>query len=344
MPHTVLIPDETLNRAADYLRSLNCDESQPGKRLQAKLAENPKPDITVPDFLGTLLNTKLPQIFAESAISGDGSDWNQTELGLLGDISIPVPVTVFDNANHTAPVIHPTPFQGTLVYTPGALLRNDRGHTPADWTEVTEPGGRFDPEGYYRLYERRLLPVFRYINQSAAAKNKPALITIPGLGCGCFAGPFAGSLGKELETVLRRFLEKHGAGFPDIGTVYFDPFNECENMQSTHHGISLRTRPLLQGNQRKSQLCPPTAFEETGDDFSGCLLFSIVAWDHVSWPGNDFFAGSRCTDDGVKAAATDSMYAITGVEGSYNTKQNAYLPPSPFRNWAEVVLQNNLRL
>jgi len=40
-------------------------------------------------------------------------------------------------------------------------------------------------------------------------------------------------------------------------------------------------------------------------------------WDHVSWPGNDFYGGSRSTDDGVKAAATDSMAALTGVEGRY---------------------------
>ena len=68
----------------------------------------------------------------------------------------------------------------------------------------------------------------------------------------------------------------------------------------------------------------------------------MVAWDHVSWPGNDYWIGAasslaicdaftrgmhmmltmigpvrpgkRCTDDGVKAAATDTMRALTGVE------------------------------
>ena len=64
---------------------------------------------------------------------------------------------------------------------------------------------------------------------------------------------------------------------------------------------------------------------------SDCMLFSIVAWDHVSWPGNDFFAGSRCTDDGVKAAATNSMFALTGIEGHYDPDRGAYLPPPPYR-------------
>ena len=60
-----------------------------------------------------------------------------------------------------------------------------------------------------------------------------------------------------------------------------------------------------------------------GDDFSGCILFSIVAWDHVSWPGNDYFGGSRSTDDGVKAAATDSMAVLTGIEGHYDPHRGA---------------------
>ena len=83
---------------------------------------------------------------------------------------------------------------------------------------------------------------------------------------------------------------------------------------------------------------------EEGDDFSGCLLTSIVAWDHVSWPGNDFFGGSRCTDDGVKAAATDSMAVLTGIEGRYDPGRGAYVPPPPFRTWEEVVIRKGLRL
>jgi hypothetical protein len=83
--------------------------------------------LTGATFLDALINTKVPQIFAESAVAGDGTDWNLIELGILGDISIAVPVTVFDNGNHSAPVPHALPFPGTLVFTPGALLRNGKG-------------------------------------------------------------------------------------------------------------------------------------------------------------------------------------------------------------------------
>ena len=83
---------------------------------------------------------------------------------------------------------------------------------------------------------------------------------------------------------------------------------------------------------------------DTGNESVDCVLFRIVAWDHVSWSGNDFYTGHRCTDDGVKAAATNSMTVLTGIEGQYDSFNNTYDPPSEYRNWAEVVHKNNLRL
>ena len=134
----------------------------------------------------------------------------------------------------------------------------------------------------------------------------------------------------------RRILAK-------VAPAFSVKFVEMRNLQEIH-GISLMVRPLLQGNAAKSQLCRPSAYAEDGDDFSDCLLFSIVAWDHVSWPGNDYFGGSRGTDDGVKAAATDSMALLTGIDGHYDPHRGAYLPPTPYRTWDDVVRQNGLRL
>jgi hypothetical protein len=344
MPHRILIPEETRARATDYLLTLRTGDTRPGKYLATALGKGDLSTLTDATFLDALINTKIPQIFAESAVAGDGTDWNMTELGILGDISVSVPVTVFDNGLHSAPIPHPKPFPGTLVFTPGALLRNGRGCNPADWDEVTLPDGSLDPEGYHALYERRLLPVFQHVDSIAATQGKSALLTIPGLGCGCFAGPFAGKLGAALQAVMERFLETHGASFPNIRAAYYDPFNECANVRREYHGISLMVRPLLQGNGAKPQLCLPTAYEEDGDNFGDCILFSVVAWDHVSWPGNDFFAGSRCTDDGVKAAATNSMAVLTGVEGHYDSHQWAYVPPLPYRTWRDVVKKAGLRL
>ena len=50
------------------------------------------------------------------------------------------------------------------------------------------PTDRSTPRNTNALYERRLLPVFQHVNSIAATQGKSALLTIPGLGCGCFAG------------------------------------------------------------------------------------------------------------------------------------------------------------
>lgn len=324
-------------RAAGYLQALQVGRTQPGALLHDRLQGSDLRAAKEGDLLGKLFDTKRPQIFAEMAVAGDGSDWSLTELGLLGDISIAVPVTIFDDGNHRTPTPHEPPFSGTLMFTPGALLRNGWGNTPADWNEAVAPDGQVSTDGYYGLYRRRLLPVFRYINDDAA-EPRSALVTVPGLGCGQFAGPFQGQLGMQLQSVLQRFLNEFGSSFPNLKAVYFDPYSECQNLRREIHGISFMVRPLqVPGNQGKPQLCRPDVYAEESDNFSSCTLYSVVAWDHVSWPGNDFFVGSRATDDGVKAAATSSMSVLTGVEGAYHPAHGKYQPPRHYRNWEAVV-------
>jgi len=335
--YSILIPADTFARAGDYLVSLRSRSHEPGAELAARLQGRRPESLDVDDLLGELIDTKQGQIFAESAVAGDGSDWNLTELGLLGDMSVAVPCTIFDDGHHTRPKLHTPPFQGTLVYTPGALLRNGRGHTPADWHAVVGHDGQIDDAGYDALYRRRLLPVFEYVNAHAPGPRS-ALLTIPGIGCGQFAGVFAGTLGIRLERALVRFLQEHGPSFPNLKAVYFDPYRECENSRHDIHGIAFLVRPFTKHPRGgRSQLCRPAEFAEAGDDFAGCDLFSIVAWDHVSCPGNDFFAGDRATDDGVKAAATSSMEVLTGVTGTYDTRSQRYTPPKPYRTWNDVL-------
>lgn len=106
----------------------------------------------------------------------------------------------------------------------------------------------------------------------------------------------------------------------------------------------MRVRPLTQGNHHRPQLCQPQAYAEEGEDFSALDLHSLVAWDPVSWPGNDFWGGARATDDGVKAAATDVMRALTGIEGQYDPRTHGYQPPAPYQTWEQVVRSFRLRL
>lgn len=338
-PYTILVPGDTLSRAEELLADLRLDRSRAGGCLQRFLSAVPLESLTPLNLLALLFDTRRPQIFAESEVAGDGSDWSLTELSLLGDVSVAVPVTIFDDGAHRHPAVHASPFGGMLVFTAGALLNNGHGHTPADWPDVVSCDGRVDPDGLLTLYRRRLVPVLRHINAHAISRRS-ALVTVPGIGCGQFAGPFRGQLAPLLETVLRQLLHDHGKEWPNIRAIHFDPYSQCSNSREPIQGILFQVRPSrAAGNQPIPQLCPPPAYAAAEDDFSRCRLYSIVAWDHVSWPGNDFYIGSRCTDDGVKAAATDAMAAITGVAGRYDPLRTQYLPPAPFRDWNEVVLE-----
>lgn len=340
---TGLVHKIGFQKAENYLDRLSNRSEKPGTFLGRILNGQDLSTISVLEFIDCIVNTKRPQIFAESSVSGDGSDWNLTELSILGDISISVPVSVYDNALHSFPDVHNEPFEATLIYTPGALLENGKGKVPVDWDDVVIEN-QIDYDAYFSLYERRLLPCFLHANHIASLKGKKALITIPGLGCGQFAGKFRGQLGVLLKHTLSDLIKKYVSILPSIRAVYYDPFDECENERMEIGGISFLIRPLMKGNDRKAQLCKPEKYEDRTDNYTDCDLFSFVAWDHVSWPGNDFYIGSRMTDDGVKAAATNSMYIMTGFEGSYCHQSNAYKPNGEYNTWAEVVLKNKIKI
>lgn len=346
--YNIIIHKETYNKADAYLHALKHKTLIAGLYMQQQLTQIDLNSCSTDEFIECLINTKKPQIYAESAILGDGSDWNQAELSILGDIGVAVPVTIYDNGRHHAPKINNTPFSGTLLYIPGALLRNDNGQTPADWKEVTHDNKQMDFPGYYGLYKRRLLPMLLYANTISRNKGKQAFITIPSIGCGQFAGPFRGTLSSYFKRAIKQLLTQYGEQLSHIKAIYYDPYQSETNERFKIHELSFLIRPLMKGNENKSQLCHPESYEEnykaTRDQFSECEFFSFVAWDHVSWPGNDFFIGHRATDDGVKSAATDSMEKLTGIQGHYNTSKHRYIPPEHYRNWEQVVLDNEIKI
>lgn len=340
--YRVLVNRETYQTATDYLERLKAG-SNPGRDLGDRLKQLDLQQLTTTEFIEQLVRTKHPQIFAEFEVYGNGIDWNREELAILGDISIVTPVTVYDNGKHRDPDLHQLPFAATLIFTPGALLRNGNNITPVDWYEVVSDD-LIDADRYYRLYERRFLPAFMYINELAVQSNKMALVTISGMGCGQFAGIFHGQLGTQLKNTLIKFLQTHGHKFTQIKVVYYDPYRECKNERMAIEGITFLVRPLTKGNNHKPQLCSPQTYAEAGDDFTDYELFSFVAWDHVSWPGNDFYGGARSTDDGVKAAATNAISMVTGIEGSYDRQRYKYLPPVGSETWKEVIIKHKIKL
>ncbi|MCC5888648.1 MAG: hypothetical protein JJT88_19600 [Gammaproteobacteria bacterium] len=342
MDYQVLFERPLLGKVETYRHQIILGELRPGARLAKGLAPCEEPPDAI-HLLELLVQTKQPQIFAESAVSGDGSDWNAVELSLLGDISIAVDVEVYDDGRHREPVVHPEPFSATLIFTCGALLTNGHGLVAPDLNEISQDG-TLNQAALNALYARRLRPVFTYIQDRAKARQRPALVTLPGLGCGQFAGRYRGQMGHRLRLALEQLLSELSPQQPTIQTVIFDPYDEGEDDAVDFGATRFRVRPLLRSSHPKPQLCPPRAYEEAGEDFADCELYSLVAWDQVSWPGNDFYIGSRATDDGVKAAATNVMTAMTGVAGRYDPSVNKYQPPEPYRNWEACVLGKQLAL
>jgi hypothetical protein len=132
---------------------------------------------------------------------------------------------------------------------------------------------------------------------------------------------------------------RHGGKyqFPEfIGRPAGFPCEAAASLSVTGPGTRppILTTWLLEGRKEYGS---SAAHADDGEDLSGCRLSSFLAWDQVSWPGNDFFGGARATDDGVKAAATDSMEMIIGIAGHYCAGRNAYQPPEPYATWGELV-------
>lgn len=343
-PYCLLLHTDSFRELQDYRARLAMQGlTHAGGRLRAELHGQDIGSMGEEAFLEHLVNTKSPRIRAESAIHGDGRDWNLTELTLLGDLGIAMPVRIFDDGRHWVPRVHEQPLMGNLLFIPGALLCNKQGGIAGDWGTLTRDG-RIHAAGYRALYERRLLPLFLHINEEARRGGHEALITLPALGCDQFAGPFRGTLGHYLKDALLAMLGRHAGRLTQIRAIHYDPFDECANERHDFNGLSLRVRPLCMGNPETPQLCRPQAYAEDGEDFSACQLYSLISWDPVSWPGNDFWGGGRATDNGGKAAATDAMRVLTGSEGQYDPRLYGYQPPPPYRTWEQLVHNQGLRL
>lgn len=356
--YEVVISQTTLDNIVRYQTALSSGRTKPGLYLNAMLNASGKPvgTMTVAEFIDAILSTKKPTCATDS-IKGSAKDWNNTEIAILGDINVAVPVTIYDNGvwdpSDRGFSVHARPVKGELLYTCGALLKSGFefvGEIP-DLAEVA-PGGVFNQARYNALVERRLLPLFAYANAKAGVDGKLALITIPGIGAGVFAGKFSGKMGEHLNIALKAMLSKRYQALNNIGLVYYDPFDECANEQIIYGGqsgnklsnVEYRVRPQMQGNLGKTQLSDPTMYEESGDDFSNFKLYKIVAWNHVALPGNGYFVGNRWTDDAVAAAATDSMKGLLGVSGRYDKRFGMYLPPRGYTTWSGVVKELGFHL
>ncbi|XP_054263028.1 uncharacterized protein LOC128986605 [Macrosteles quadrilineatus] len=348
-PYNIIIGEETAEDLIKYKLDLQTNKKTAGNYLKNQLSKLPKKEqslgeVTVGEFLQMLLLTKKYKCFADSEVRGDGSDWNRTEFSILGEISVTMEVQVYDNGvwkvNDKAFKVHNSPITAHLLYTPGPLLggRKFHGITP-DYEAITT-NDSINQEKYNKLMKRRLFPIFLYADETAKKNNKKALVVIPGLGCGVFAKRFKGEMGEYLNKALKSVI-KDLPPCENIACVRYDPYDECEDCEEVIDSVKFRLRKY-NGPLGKPQLSKVEDFEEKKGEFENCILYKVVAWDHVSFPGNNYFLGSRRTDDGVAGAATNTMEVLTGIKGCYSP--GYYLNDKGNRKWITVASNNNTEL
>ncbi len=176
-----------------------------------------------------------------------------------------------------------------------------------------------------------MLSLLSYSNR---LKTK-TIVTVPEIGCGAFSGQFSDIISDKFQATLQKIIEKHGAAFPNIAGIYSNYTEEKVYKKPIPHKtgkLPLLEKPEVYAKQLK---LPEGKY----------TLVKAVAWDHISWPGNDFWNNNnRSTDDGASAAASAICYTLTGVKGQYDKKTQKYLPPQGMRDWEQVINDKNLTL
>ena len=322
--YMIITNEESFDKFSEYRQELSRKPLNAGTSLRTKIEEYSLKETSNEIFINLMLSTKIPFICAENYIPATNSDWTIEEVELLGEINIAMPVKIYDNGQWINPVTHHKVIDGYLLFTPGVLMKET---CQTDYRHIVD-NGKLDLEKYYNVYERRLLPLLTFAHQEARGKSKKAVVTIPGIGCGCFADKcFKSDLSVQFGEVIKRILENHGKMLSNISLIYFDQ-HEHPNVESEEHktieGIDY-LRYCKNNTNHKNLLEDPKSY---GDKYADDILFAFVAWDHLSFPGNDYFTGSRWTDDGVKAAATSSMTSLLQVPGQYFKTQHRYYPAS----------------
>lgn len=336
----ILISEQTLKKIKDYHKFLCLNGvNKVGAHFKKQLnsCDIALADMDLNTFATLMVQSKIPKVFAESAVYHDERDWTLQEESILGDISIDVPVTIFNDGGHFSSFKnHETPISAHLAYVPGALLRSDLTGKTADIEEVIV-NGKLNQDRLNDLYERRLLNQLLQINARAQSEGKLAAVTIPGIGTGQFAGAYISVIKEAFRVALEHVLNKHKDKLQQIDIVHYDPYEgDKENTSKIGH-INYRVRPSKDVTTTGQLAYPEGSAAETH------TLTSFVAWDQFSWPGNDYWPGDRTTDDGVKAASTDSMDVITGVQGTYNPNNGSYEPPKEYNNWQHLVKYKQLQ-
>ena len=138
-----------------------------------------------------------------------------------------------------------------------------------------------------------------------------AFISLPGLGCGQFAGNFGAIISPFFHAALSTILIKYHEQLPHIGAVYCNLHDKKGELEGNTFG---HIDFLVGGEGNPQQLASPTAH---GDKYENYGAYELDAGDFGANFGNEGWGLDRNTVDGMVAMATDSYSRLTGIPAKY---------------------------
>lgn len=342
-----VLSDETYQLANRYFEALKIGSIQPGDHLKKQLENQQLSQLSLENFIRTLLNTKKPKAFAEQVLqnaeSRKDSGYNDSELEILAQIASVIPSYIYNDGGHNLFYTnHDNPLPCVMGFISAPLFTSENGSLDdvSLTAEVSaNPLRKIDTNKYQAEVERRLLPTLLAMNEQAKSAEKKLAITIPGLGCGFFGGPFGddgdNSVYRELNLALKNIILKHSSRLDHIASIYFDTYNavlapEMERIGDIYYSCVASSR--RNGEHKQLELSEQDKLNPN------ILLGTIVAADLLSWIGNDMWVDSRSTDEGVKAgsslvlvqiacALAPEKYSLENFEytrGAYRPKNSSW--------------------
>lgn len=301
-----------------------------------------------------LLRTKKPKCFAESDVNGH--DWTHDEFAILSEIGTCVAnVTVYDDAKwghkNSTPFRQYKRHQATLLFMNGPILKPDAPISKQDNCEFKQlvSNKALKQDAYKAYLERRLMLLLKQASDQAAIHKKKAYIALPGIGCGEFAGSFAHQLTQRIggnsavyESCIIDIIQNFTQQYPNhsIGCIRLNmgpaggvvsevrqigdiPFVRSDQQGYKGHAMLAKPQDVIPQKYRR-------------DDFE---IFSVVAGDPVSFPGNDMYIDSKFTDEGAQGGATDLVTKITGIPGHYDQGMWRTRNNTPWQNIKACTFQ-----
>lgn len=174
---------------------------------------------------------------------------------------------------------------------------------------------QWDDEAFIQRTHDFLYPLFFDINNDAKKEGKKAIIRIPGIGCGLFAGsePVA-DVQTKLHKSIEEFLKKNAHKFPEIELIEEDFYRTTGNEIVQNGEKQVYENIALVGTHRGNktgELKIPEAMENPATfDSQKNKYYVLVAGNPYAFPGNCGNIGtnpvlSSRTDDDTMFFATN---------------------------------------